>query len=410
MNKCQNNERKSRFLGTYYTWLIGQRNGVYFADGRSNQPDLGRHSLGTRDRREALDQLKQLDLVKAVENGRADRSLLADATSCAQLDLEEGRRLYDEHVRRPRVTGGAKPTTAKRYRPILNKFLVFARTKGVAVWNAVSARLLQEYAAWLEDEDYAYRTEYSELTTIKQALKWLVESGHLPATCRLKLPLAKAEGTDTYCWRREEVDAMLAHCRTQPKLAWLADVLVALACTGLRISELAALRWSDIDLSTNMISLTDESTQARRARRHKAREIKNRRSRSFPIHADLLSVLKALPRRPDGLIFQGPRSGVIKPDTVRNILIADVLESLQSRFPTPAGDVGFGDGRLRSFRHYFCSVCANSNVPEQVVMRWLGHQNSAMVRHYYHLHDDEAQRQMKRLKFVDGAGCTDAVG
>ena len=63
-------------------------------------------------------------------------------------------------------------------------------------------------------------------------------------------------------------------------------------------------------------------------------------------------------------------------------------------------EIGFKDGRLHSFRHYFCSTCANSGVPEQVVMNWLGHRSSAMVRHYYHLHDDEAQRQMAKLKLI----------
>ena len=68
------------------------------------------------------------------------------------------------------------------------------------------------------------------------------------------------------------------------------------------------------------------------------------------------------------------------------------------------------------FDIYFCSTCANTGVPEQVVMRWLGHQDSLMVRHYYHLHDDEAQRQMQRVNFVGGSatkgvteGTTDVV-
>lgn len=33
-------------------------------------------------------------------------------------------------------------------------------------------------------------------------------------------------------------------------------------------------------------------------------------------------------------------------------------------------------------------------------MKWLGHRNSRMVKHYYHLHDEEAQRQMKKLSFT----------
>jgi hypothetical protein len=44
------------------------------------------------------------------------------------------------------------------------------------------------------------------------------------------------------------------------------------------------------------------------------------------------------------------------------------------------------------------------------VMRWLGHRDSAMVRHYYHLHDDEAQRQMKRLQFFGDAGSGGVAG
>ena len=90
---------------------------------------------------------------------------------------------------------------------------------------------------------------------------------------------------------------------------------------------------------------------------------------------------------------------MLSPDIARRTLIKEVLTPLSERFPTPEGGTGFGDGRLHSFRHYFCSTCANTGVPEQVVMQWLGHRDSQMVRHYYHLHDDEAQRQMQRSHF-----------
>jgi integrase len=80
-----------------------------------------------------------------------------------------------------------------------------------------------------------------------------------------------------------------------------------------------------------------------------------------------------------------------------------VLEPFSARFPTASGDVGFADGRLHSFRHFFCSLCANRGVPQRVVMRWLGHTESRMVEHYYHLVDEEARRQMARIKLFDGA-------
>ena len=46
-------------------------------------------------------------------------------------------------------------------------------------------------------------------------------------------------------------------CRADEDLHCLADVVVALPVTGLRIGELAELRWSDIDLKKNLIQLKD---------------------------------------------------------------------------------------------------------------------------------------------------------
>jgi hypothetical protein len=37
-------------------------------------------------------------------------------------------------------------------------------------------------------------------------------------------------------------------------------------------------------------------------------------------------------------------------------------------------------------------------------MDWLGHADSKMIRNYYHLHDEEAQRRMSQLDFLGGAG------
>lgn len=49
-------------------------------------------------------------------------------------------------------------------------------------------------------------------------------------------------------------------------------------------------------------------------------------------------------------------------------------------------------------------MCAtNKNISERAVMEWVGHADSAMVRHYFHLHDEEAQRQMQSLDLLGGA-------
>lgn len=120
--------KKEEVAGEYFRWLIWRRNGLYYADGRSNPVSAGRHSLGTRDRAEALDHLKQLDLRQAVARGLADRSALGAGP--APLGLADGRRLYEEYVARAGVLGGVKPASRKRYRAVLDKFVPFAQARG----------------------------------------------------------------------------------------------------------------------------------------------------------------------------------------------------------------------------------------------------------------------------------------
>ena len=78
------------------------------------------------------------------------------------------------------------------------------------------------------------------------------------------------------------------------------------------------------------------------------------------------------------------------------MLIRDVLPSLAAKFPANGDDAGIRAGRL----HFFCSWSADSGTPEQMLMVWLGHRESEMIRHYYHLRQDEARRQMDRMPFA----------
>src|SRR5262245_46441447 len=147
--------KKERIISQYFIWLLGRRNGIYYADGRSNGLNLGRHSLGSRDRQEALELLSRLDLVKAVGCGKADRSVLAAAPG-PLLSLGDGKQLYLEHVGRPTVLGGATAKTQKRYRAVLDKFVEFASAKGIQTWQSVTKALVESYGAWLDDHGYDY--------------------------------------------------------------------------------------------------------------------------------------------------------------------------------------------------------------------------------------------------------------
>ena len=384
----------------HFTWRLVFRAGVWYGDGRSNSPSAGRHSTGTSDRSEALRLLPQLDLARAIDLGLV-KALPQGKSTSRPLPLQEGRELYEQHIARPRVAGGVRPATRKRYRSPLDKFLRFAHARGVTVWNGVSAQLLLQYAAYLNENGFAHKTQHTELVTLKQTVKWLITEGHLPGVDPIQLKLRKAESKRAYCWTPEEVKTMIEYAHNNEPLRWLGDVMVALATTGLRIAELVSLRWADVNLTTKRLELTDETAHPIGPGLER-RQLKSGRGRSFPINMALLGILERLPRV-GKYVFYGPRGGRLKPDTVRRILIRDVINPLSKRFPSSGEEDGFRNGRLHSFRHYFCSMCANNRVPERMLMDWLGHCDSSMVVHYYHLHDSTSRRQMDRLDFLGGS-------
>ena len=119
----------------------------------------------------------------------------------------------------------------------------------------------------------------------------------------------------------------------------------------------------------------------------------------IPIHDALRGVLDRL--RGDGgrgLVFRAQQGGPVHPRNVLHAFINEVIEPLKDRFPGEPGEPSFASGRLHSFRHFFCSLCANQGVSERVLMQWLGHTSSAMVKRYYHLQEDESQLQMAKLE------------
>lgn len=385
--------KKEQVSGQYFRWLVGTRNGVYYGDGRSNNPPLGRHSLATRDRAEALEHLRRLDLTKAIELGRADPALLQQDQE-SLLSLEEGQKRYLAFVSRPPVQGGGSPGTVKRYRTILAKFLGFAKEKGLLFWQQVNKDVLMRYGAWLEHEDYHDKTQYTELTVVKQVVKWMVGEKLLSATNLITLKLKKPEGTATYAYSQAQVRAIVAYCRGLEGLGWLADVVTALATTGLRIGELSNLRWGDVDVRRGLLHLKDTTRRGRRSKRHEARTTKSHKDRTLPLHDELRAVLVRLPRLPDGRVFHGPKQGKLKADTVRVVLKRDVLPALAGQFPADGDDPGITAGRVHSFRHYFVSMSADSGVPETTLKSWLGHRDSGLIQLYYHNKAEEGRKQL----------------
>lgn len=294
--------KNAPILCEHFTWYLRRKpSGVYFADGRINSNyKLGKPSLGTRNREEALRRLHDLDRKLAVAHGLIESP---PHHKSDDVEIERGWELYLERCRQPEILGGVGPESYKRYCAVRDKHLKFSAAKGYTRWSRITKKTTKEYGALLAKRDYADSTIVLELNLICSVVKWLVEEEHLPAACRFLLKLSKPEGTSTYCYTKVELTRMVNFCYANPTLVWLAQVVTALATSGLRIGELAKLRWTDIDFPSNTIRLTDERARPRRKQTGRERRIKGKRGRAMPMHPAFREVLKALAHRVDGLVF-----------------------------------------------------------------------------------------------------------
>ncbi len=382
-----------------FTWYLRRKSsGVYFADGRINsQCNLGKPSLGTRDREEALRRLRNLDMQKAIELGlvEPERQDAADDVS-----IERGWQLYMERCEQPEILEGVSPATRQRYLAVRKKHLEFCAAKSYKKWSEMTKKTTKKYGAWLAKKEYADRTIVLELNLICSIVKWLVEEEHLPSSCRFLLKLSKPEGSTTFCYTKQQVARMVKFCDKTSSLVWLAQVITALATSGLRINELAKLRWTDIDLPSSTIRLTDERARPRRKQTGHERRIKGKRGRALPMHPAFRKVLAVLPRHQDGRVFRGQMGGRLSDRRVLEALQRRVIEPLKEEFPTPAGETGFTDGTIHGLRHFFCSEAYRNGAKDAELLEWLGHRDSEIMKLYRHLRREDSHRRMEQINFL----------
>lgn len=146
-------------------------------------------------------------------------------------------------------------------------------------------------------------------------------------------------------YTRRQVARMVEFCNQTGDLAWMGQVITCLATSGLRINELAQLRWSDVDLDVRTIRITDERSVPRRRQTGSERRIKGKRGRALPMHAEFFKVLQQIRRHADGRIFHGPRGGRLSDRRVLENLQQRIIKPLTKEFPTPPGEIGFSRGR-----------------------------------------------------------------
>ena len=189
-------------------------------------------------------------------------------------------------------------------------------------------------------------------------------------------------------------------------------MLVVLAFTGMRLGELRALHWGDVDFERGLIVVQRSFSVTLRH----FKPTKGGRARVVPINGAVRSVL--LQARNSGGYPGAPRVDVDYVD----VSVPDTGLVFTNQYGMPFSDTVFrrefnvafraagvkGRVRIHDMRHTFASWLARDGVPMQDVQRVLGHESITTTERYskYELHDfgdilsvlDGDSKAIERLK------------
>ena len=186
--------------------------------------------------------------------------------------------------------------------------------------------------------------------------------------------------------------------------------------TGLRLGDCCKLDWSQINIAQSVIQLMPQKT-----RRHHGRIV------TIPIHPALGQALLA---QSEELKMKNEKTNVVDATSENSSLITrhsslyfsgPVLPSISEWYRTSKWRVSGGLGEIfkaayittsikiegrrhktpeatfHSLRHTFVSFAANAGVPLHVVQSIVGHESTAMTRHYYHENIDALKRAVAAI-------------
>ncbi len=383
-----------------FRWRIFRKGGVYYADGRGH--GHGRMSLNTKDFAEAMRLIVQLD--QSVVEQNLTQIVGAETVNNEPqgrrvgISITEGWEHFLASRDDPDFLGGHAPSTKKKYRAMSNRFVAYCSAGGVTCWTMVDKRLLQQYCKKLQEDGLAPRTIHHELTMAISVSNALIFDGVIPETCKIRWRLNKPSRSERYCYTETEVQRMLEFANKNANTKCLGMLILVLSRTGLRLGEALKLRINDVDLKNNFVCVKDERFSRRRGLENDDRKLKDKNSRIIPIHPDLAEALAELPRRA-GHVLLSPSGRPLNANWTRDRFIKLVIKKLESEFPSAKNEVGFKNGRLHSFRHYFVSQCFVAGIPETDIRDWVGHSSSVIVELYRHLRHDVARQNMNRVNF-----------
>ncbi|MEK4030772.1 tyrosine-type recombinase/integrase [Pseudobacillus sp. FSL P4-0506] len=273
------------------------------------------------------------------------------------------------------------PTTMETYRILLKQFEEFCIENELVNVQDITQNTIKKYILHYQKKGNNAGTTNTKLQRIKAFFNYMVECEVIKESPAKKIQRAK-EDVRIDVFTDYHIKQMLNYYRRikQREKSFFAyrdyTIIVTLLSTGLRLSELCNLKWSDIDFQQQTLNVFG----------------KNRRRETIPITERLVKELSAYKVYVEGHFKNRTISEYVFTNSLNKFLTPNAVQNIFKRL---AKIMNFREVRLSShtFRHTFCQRCIQSGMSVFAVQRMMRHSSVAVTERYAAMWGNDLKEQ-----------------
>ena len=259
--------------------------------------------------------------------------------------------------------------------------------------GSITTAFAEEYfLSLISEKGLSPLTVRSVLSVMKRILVYADKHGGI-INCNLNAVTIKNAETDFYVFTKEEQRIMADDILKAPDLRKL-GILLCLY-TGLRIGELCALKWADIDLAKKELSVSKTMQRIRNIDGDSDKKteviISSPKSRSsvriVPLTSFLSDILEKYKKDDEAYLLTGAAEYFVEPRNMQTYYCAFLKR------------LGVTETNFHSLRHTFATNCIEAGFEIKTLSEILGHSSvNITLNRYVHSSMEMKRTNMDKLK------------
>jgi site-specific recombinase XerD len=254
---------------------------------------------------------------------------------------------------------GKAHATVIAYSKDIEQLIDFLSKRSKTLLSEVVAEDIESFKELLKKQRYTSKSISRKINSIKAFFRFCVSEGLIDSNPTTEVAQPKFDQAPPRILSRLEYRALRDSCRADTRMYAIVEILLQ---TGMRISELAALQITDIDLEREFIYIQAQNS---------------REARRIPLNAaakkSILDYLKLRPRAKEKTLFLTK--------TCRPFLVRNIRTAIDRYFRL----AGIKDAKVNDLRHTFIVEQLKAGTPLVYVSQLVGHKRITTTEKYLHL-------------------------